>query len=87
MRIPVYIQDDGTPDGRCSLVPLDGVEQRKLEVNVPPGSRLVGDGEFTFLVTSDGKAHSARDLRVYCWSGVDGYSFVDDSDTPSLPSH
>lgn len=87
MRIIVYVQEDGTQDGRCSLVPLDGVPQRKLAMNVPPGSRLAGEGEFTFLVTPDGRAHSPRDLRVYCWSGIDGYSFVDDSDEPSLPSH
>lgn len=86
MRIPVYIQDDGTTDGRCSLVPLEGVEQRMLEVNVPAGSRLAGEGEFTFLVTPDGKAHSARDVRIYCGTRRDGYSFVDDSDVPRLPS-
>lgn len=85
MRIPVYIQADGTPNGRCSLVPLEGVAQRRLEVNVPAGSRLVGEGEFTFLVTSDGKAHSARDLHIYCDRGIDGYSFADDGDAPRLP--
>ena len=80
MRIPVYIQDDGTPDGRCSLVPADGSQHRRLLVNVPPGSRLVGEGEYTFLVTPDGKAHSARDVRIYCWTGLEGYSFVDDGE-------
>jgi hypothetical protein len=87
MRIPVYIQDDGTADGRWSLVAVEGAAQRKVELNVPAGSRLAGEGEFTFLVTPDGKAHSARDLRAYCGKHIDGYSFVDDTDAPSLPSH
>ncbi|MGN6544483.1 MAG: hypothetical protein ACTHK7_05510 [Aureliella sp.] len=82
MRIPLYIQDNGTPNDRCSLVPLEGADQRKLEVNVPSGSRLVGEGEFTFLVTSDGRAHSASDLRFYCSSRIDGYSFAEDRDAP-----